>query len=355
MSAREALGDVRGAPSGERDEEEVRLHREHDGGAGERRQALGEPPRVVVILGEPRHVVVERVEAGRGEDAGLPHAAAEALAEPARLEDEVLRPGHEGAHRRAEPLREADGDERRVARVHLRRDAGRGGGVPEPRAVHVEVQAAAPRDLAEGADALERVDRAAAAVVRVLDLDDARARVDVVGRPDQLLDGARVEEPALGGDRPRLHAPERSQRAGLERDAVGARVADDLVAGAGEDAERDLVRHRARRDEERRLLPEERGHPLLEPVHARVLAVHVVPDLRPRHRLAHGRGGPRHRVGAKVDELHAISIVRGRGGGGPDASITPPCRPARGAGRPRRRGAAAPPRSWTASSAPCPT
>ena len=55
---------------------------EHD--AGRARQRLGEAARVGVILGEPRDVVLERVQAGGGEDAGLAHAAAEHLAPAVR-------------------------------------------------------------------------------------------------------------------------------------------------------------------------------------------------------------------------------------------------------------------------------
>ena len=40
-------------------------------------QRLGEPPRPRVIVGDAVDVVLERVHAGRGDDAGLAHRAAE--------------------------------------------------------------------------------------------------------------------------------------------------------------------------------------------------------------------------------------------------------------------------------------
>ena len=40
-------------------------------------EPLREQPRIGVILGEPLEIVVERVEPGRGEHAGLAHRAAE--------------------------------------------------------------------------------------------------------------------------------------------------------------------------------------------------------------------------------------------------------------------------------------
>ena len=44
-------------------------------------QARREPARVRVVVGEPLDVVLERVQPGGGEHAGLAHAAAEHLAE----------------------------------------------------------------------------------------------------------------------------------------------------------------------------------------------------------------------------------------------------------------------------------
>ena len=85
----------------------------------------------------------ERVQPRRGEHARLAHAAAEPLAEAARVGDEVARARHERARRRAEPLRQAHRDGRRLARVLRRRDPGRGARVPEARAVEVDVQARA--------------------------------------------------------------------------------------------------------------------------------------------------------------------------------------------------------------------
>ena len=81
---------------------------EHD--ARRARQRLGEAARVGVILGQPRDVVLERVEAGGGEDAGLAHAAAEHLAPAVRAVDERLRAREQRADRRAEPLGQADAD-----------------------------------------------------------------------------------------------------------------------------------------------------------------------------------------------------------------------------------------------------
>ena len=61
-----------------------------------------------VILGQALDVVVERVEAGGGEHAGLAHAAAEQLAQPARAGDRLGRGDDDRPDRRAQALGEAE-------------------------------------------------------------------------------------------------------------------------------------------------------------------------------------------------------------------------------------------------------
>ena len=78
----------------------------------EARELRRQRPGVLVVLGEPGHVVLERVEAGRGQDAGLAHAAAEPLAEPPRLGDDPSRsPASTEPTGAPSPLREADRDQ----------------------------------------------------------------------------------------------------------------------------------------------------------------------------------------------------------------------------------------------------
>ena len=67
-----------------------------------RRGRLG----VGVIFGQAVDVVLERVERAGGDDAGLPHAAAERFAMPARACDQLRRAAQRRADRRAEALAE---------------------------------------------------------------------------------------------------------------------------------------------------------------------------------------------------------------------------------------------------------
>ena len=68
------------------------------------RQAARQRPRIGVIVGEAVDVMVERVDAGRGADAGLPHRSAEPLLPAPDVVDESARAGNHAADRRAEAL-----------------------------------------------------------------------------------------------------------------------------------------------------------------------------------------------------------------------------------------------------------
>jgi hypothetical protein len=48
-----------------------------------------------VVVGEPLEMMIEGVHAGRGQDAGLPPTAAQALAPDPSVGDEVGRPGQQ--------------------------------------------------------------------------------------------------------------------------------------------------------------------------------------------------------------------------------------------------------------------
>ena len=136
--------------------------------------------------------------------------------------------------------------------------------------------------------------------MRVLDRDDARRRlVRILG-----LEAARTSfgrEHAVLADDLRLHAGERGERAGLVAPAVRAVADDHLVAGLGMGAQRDLVRHRAARHEQRGLEAEQLGDALLEPTDRRILAVDVVADLGIGHRVPHRGSTDGDGIASKVD------------------------------------------------------
>ena len=70
-------------------------------------EPLGQPPCPLVVLREPVDVVLERIDARRGDDSGLSHRAAEEVLEPARLLHRLDGAGDQRAEWAAEPLRQA--------------------------------------------------------------------------------------------------------------------------------------------------------------------------------------------------------------------------------------------------------
>ena len=78
-------------------------------------------------------------------------------------------------------------------------------------------------------------------------------------------------------------------------------LGDHLVAGLRQRAERDLVRHRGSREEDRLLVAEQLRRALLERDHGRILALLLVPDLGVGDRPPHLGRGLGQRVGAEVD------------------------------------------------------
>ena len=205
-------------------------------------------------------------------------------------------PARIGAERAAEPLREADRDGVGQRSPGRRLEACRDRGVEEARAVEVDDGSAEARGLHSGAELLERPDPATGAAMGVLEHEHA-ARAELVDVRDLL----RRRPPRVGGQA--LH-----DEAGVDRGAaplvdqdVRPLLGDDLAARPTQNAQRGLVRHRRRRHEERRLVPEQVGHPALQLVGRRVLALLLVADLGGRHRGEHPRRRLGDGVGAEID------------------------------------------------------
>ena len=177
------------------------------------------------------------------------------------------------------------------------------------------------REGEERFDDRARDDRAAGEVMRVLEGENGRARqvVDRLG-PDPRRHLLFRHPAARRVDRARQKARQSGHARHLVMEDVALALEDDFRAGAGVDAQRELVTHRAGRHEESRLLAEYLCRPLLEAPDRRILAVDVVADLRLGHGAPHFRRGLRDGVGPKVGDGrgHARIIPerarRGRGG-----------------------------------------
>jgi len=120
--------------------------------------------------------------------------------------------------------------------------------------------------------------------------------------PAQSLDNVIRGEDAVGRvERTHRYAADSGSPSALVEHDVGTPLHHHQVAGLGLGTDGDLVRHAARGHENRRLLSQELGRPLLEPIHGRIVTVDVVADLRRGHRLAHRVGRLRDGIAAQID------------------------------------------------------
>ncbi|GCC47979.1 hypothetical protein chiPu_0031960, partial [Chiloscyllium punctatum] len=198
------------------EEDEVglgRLHRD----AVDLRQPACQRPRIGVVVGKAVDMMIERVDAGGGTDAGLPHRAAEPLLPAPDVVDERSGAGDDAADRRAEALGEVDPG-RIPARRHVaRRDAGGDGRVQQPRAVHVGHE---PMGLGDANDLIQRgllPDRAAADIGGLLDADQHLRRLVTGTRMQRGPEGVRRELAIVARKLGDLEAAERGMRAALAR------------------------------------------------------------------------------------------------------------------------------------------
>jgi hypothetical protein len=104
---------------------------------------------------------------------------------------------------------------------------------------------------------------------------------------DEIVDG---EEPSFA-DLSELDARVGRGTSGLVPHGMGSLSNGDFVAGARQDPQSGLVRHRPGREEERGLLAEQLGDVVLEPVGRLVFAELVVPNAGLGHGPTHAGSG----------------------------------------------------------------
>src|SRR5580698_5641328 len=122
-------------------------------------------------------MMVERVDAGSGANAGLPHGAAQPLLPAPDLVDEAVAARDHRADRGAQSLGEIDPGRipslRHLARTDSRGDAG----VQQPRAVHMGDEAVGLGDLCDRIEIGLVPDRAAADIGGLFDADYSLRRL----------------------------------------------------------------------------------------------------------------------------------------------------------------------------------
>ena len=286
-------------------------------------QRVGQPRGTCMILGQPCHMVVERMQARGGQQAGLAHAATADLAPAARLVDQRVGAQQHRADRRAEPLRQAHRDAVEILRELARRHALRHRRVVQPRAVEMQRQAAA---VAQRTCIAQVVQRQRPAVPGVLQAQQPGAGEMRVVRLDRALH--RVERQRAIG---RVHKGLRLDRAQHRGTAafvfvgVGVHADEVFVAALAVRHQRQQVGLGAAGHEQAGLEAEIVGQTPLQRVDGRILAVDVVADLGARDRLAHRRRGAGDGVAAQVDPVHRCK-ARGRRLHHATAAVFPLCK-----------------------------
>ena len=297
-----------------------------------RRQAFREPPGARVVVGEPLDVVLERVHARqrrRCRPGAWRRRRGTSSAAPTRISS--------GEPARSAPSGQPSPLERQSVTVSKCRPIPAAGTperdrrVQQPRAVEVHARA----QLAARLRHRRRSRRAArprppARVVRVLERDHARQRGDECPRRSGRRGGS--GRPQAGRRRPgspRVTSPEcTAGPPSSYRRTCECSSASNSSPGSLEDPQRDLVRHRGRRQEHGLLLAEQRGSPLLELEHGRVLALLLVADDGVGDRRAHAGGGLGQRVRAEVD--HGPIVAEQPPGQGAERHRRRPARPGPG-------------------------
>ena len=233
-----------------------------DRDAVDRRQPLGQPARVGVIVGEARAVVVERVQRAGAQHADLAHAAAQHLAEAARALRcrRACRPATEptGAPSPFEKHADTVSNGRRqlaapACRWRRRRSrcARRRGAAP------ARARARAPRPRSTAARGQMRPPPRLCVFSSA---HQARARqVAIGGQRRRRRARRRSNVPSARADLGELHAGPRRAGARLVERAC-ARRAPTITSSPGRQCtqQRDLVGHRAAGHEQRRLLAQQR-------------------------------------------------------------------------------------------------
>ena len=282
--------------------EDVRLHRrqiEIDVRAfGE---LFGKQARVRVVFRQPLELMIQGVDGRCGQDADLTHGAAEHAPMARRERNESARAGQDRSGGRPEALRERDGHDVERRRQLGRRTMGGHRGVPDARAVEKRRDPRARAAVQTASTTSCGTTTPPRAVVRVLDLDEGRRRIEQVTSRLVGVNELVRREDAAGADLGELHTGVRRAAAGLVPDGVALAADDHVVARTGERAQRHLVGHRARRQPERRLLAEQLGDALLQRVDRRVFAELIVADVGRGHRGAHAGRGIRDGIGAEID------------------------------------------------------
>ena len=168
----------------------------------------------------------------------------------------------------------------------------------------------APRNRGDLSYVVFGQDRATTSVVGVLHADQAGRRPGGALFEVQMgLNPPWVQAAIIGIEHAQRDTRQGRGGAGFVVEDVTAAVCDRFITRRRVQPQGDLVGHRPRRHEQRRLLGQHRGDPLLQGTHRRVIAKAVVSDHRRGHRRTHRGGRSGDGVTAQIDRLAGQTIA----------------------------------------------
>ena len=264
-------------------------------------KSSGDTPGMDVVLDEPFHMVIERVQTGGGKDPDLAHRPAEHAPVAHGPIHEGARPGEQGAPGGPQPLRERDCDD-----VERSGEFGAGSatgdrGVPETGPIEIGcdlIHAGRRTDLF---GFLDGENHPARPVVRVLDFDECGGGAGELSVRNFSQKKLGCGKTTLRPDLSELDTRVCRRSAGLMPYGVALPADDHVVPGSGKDAERDLIGHRSRRQPKRGLFTQQSRYAFLEPVHRGIFSKLIIPYRGGGKNRAHLRRGPGDRIGAQID------------------------------------------------------
>ena len=264
------------------------------------RNPLRQPSRILVIDVQPPRRFLQRNQPRRRDHPRLPHPASKHLPVHASLFNKRARPHNHRTHRRAQALRQAEHHRIHLARHRRHFFPQRRRRIKNPRPVQMHLQPSFVSAVANLIYLRRRIHRPAPHVDRVLQANQRRLRVVINLRPDHCLNLLPAQNPIFRSRHAR-HAPRnRRHRGQLIQIHMAALFANHLVAMMRPNFDRNQVPHAPGRHKQRRLFPKNLRRPRLQPVHRRVFAIDIVPDLRLRHSPPHLRRRPRNRIAAQI-------------------------------------------------------
>src|SRR5438270_4742868 len=175
-------------------------------------------------------MMVERVSARGGANAGLAHRAAQPLLPAPDLVDEIARPRDGGADGCAQSLGEVDPGGVPSCHHFARAEARCNAVVQQPRPIHVGGETMASCDLHDLIESGFLPDGAAADIGGLFDTDQCMRRLIAAARMQRLAEGVRRKLPVVARQRRDLKSAQRGMGAALTSDDMGALMRYDLVA-----------------------------------------------------------------------------------------------------------------------------